>query len=184
MTKVEGTKVLVTELCLTLCDSMNPHQSPLSMGFFRQEYWSGLPFPSPGDLPNPGIEPGCLWLTDYKSEVSTILFFGLINLLVGLMKLKKNILLTRLLVYYIKDACMHAKLLQSCLTVCDPMDCSPQVPLSMGILQPRILEWVAMPSSRGFPTPGIELHLYVSCISSSFFTIHTTWEAPVYYKRM
>ena len=30
---------------------------PLSMGFSRQEYWSGLPFPSPGDLPNPGIEP-------------------------------------------------------------------------------------------------------------------------------
>ena len=34
------------------------HQTPLSMGFSRQEYWSGLPFPSPGDLPNPGIEPG------------------------------------------------------------------------------------------------------------------------------
>ena len=33
------------------------HASP-SMGFSRQEYWSGLPFPSPGDLPNPGIEPG------------------------------------------------------------------------------------------------------------------------------
>ena len=33
-------------------------QTPLSMGFFRQEYWSGLPFPSPGDLPDPGIEPG------------------------------------------------------------------------------------------------------------------------------
>ena len=33
-------------------------QAPLSMGFFRQEYWSGLPFSSPGDLPNPGIEPG------------------------------------------------------------------------------------------------------------------------------
>ena len=33
------------------------HQAPLSMGFPRQEYWSGLPFPSPGDLPNPGIEP-------------------------------------------------------------------------------------------------------------------------------
>ena len=32
-------------------------QVPLSMGFSRQEYWSGLPFPSPGDLPNPGIEP-------------------------------------------------------------------------------------------------------------------------------
>ena len=34
------------------------HQAPLSMGFSRQEYWSGLPFPSPGDLPNPGIKPG------------------------------------------------------------------------------------------------------------------------------
>ena len=32
-------------------------QAPLSMGFARQEYWSGLPFPSPGDLPDPGIEP-------------------------------------------------------------------------------------------------------------------------------
>ena len=32
-------------------------QAPLSMGFPRQEYWSGLPFPSPGDLPDPGIEP-------------------------------------------------------------------------------------------------------------------------------
>ena len=33
------------------------HQAPLSMGFPRQEYWSGLPLPSPGDLPDPGIEP-------------------------------------------------------------------------------------------------------------------------------
>jgi len=32
-------------------------QSPLSMGFHRQDYWSGLPFPSSGDLPDPGIEP-------------------------------------------------------------------------------------------------------------------------------
>ena len=34
------------------------YQAPLSMGFSRQEYWSGLPFPSPGDLPDPEIEPG------------------------------------------------------------------------------------------------------------------------------
>ena len=34
------------------------HQAPLSMGFSRQEYWSGLPFPSLGDLPDPGVEPG------------------------------------------------------------------------------------------------------------------------------
>ena len=37
-------------------------KSPLSMGFSRQEYWNGLPLPSPGDLPNPGIEPGSLAL--------------------------------------------------------------------------------------------------------------------------
>ena len=34
------------------------YQAPPSMGFSRQEYWSGVPFPSPGDLPNPGMEPG------------------------------------------------------------------------------------------------------------------------------
>ena len=46
------------QLCPTLCDPWTvAYQVPPSMGFSRQEYWSGLPFPSPGDLPNPGIEP-------------------------------------------------------------------------------------------------------------------------------
>ena len=46
------------------------HQAPLSMGFSRQEHWSGLPFPSPGDLPNPGIKPGSptLWADSLPSE--------------------------------------------------------------------------------------------------------------------
>ena len=48
----------VAQLCLTLCNRWTvAHQAPPSMGFSRQEYWSGLPFPSPGDLPDPGIEP-------------------------------------------------------------------------------------------------------------------------------
>ena len=48
----------VAQSCPTLCDLWTvTHQAPLSMGFSRQEYWSGLPFPSPGDLPDPGIEP-------------------------------------------------------------------------------------------------------------------------------
>ena len=48
----------VTQSCPTLCDRWTvARQAPPSMGFSRQEYWSGLPFPSPGDLPNPGIEP-------------------------------------------------------------------------------------------------------------------------------
>ena len=47
------------QLCLTLCDAMDcSDQTPLSVEFFRQEYWSKLPFPAPGDLPNPGTEPG------------------------------------------------------------------------------------------------------------------------------
>ena len=48
----------VAQSCRTLCDPVDyAYQAPLSMGFSRQEYWSGLPFPSPGGLPDPGIEP-------------------------------------------------------------------------------------------------------------------------------
>ena len=50
---------LVAQLCPTLATPWTvARQAPLSMGVSRQEYWSGLPFPSPGDLPDPGIEPG------------------------------------------------------------------------------------------------------------------------------
>ena len=49
---------LVTQLYLILCDPIDlARWAPLSMGFARQEYWSGLPFPPPGDLPDTGIEP-------------------------------------------------------------------------------------------------------------------------------
>ena len=49
---------LVAQSCPTLAAPWTVAlQAPLSMGFFRQENWSGLPFPSPGDLPDPGIEP-------------------------------------------------------------------------------------------------------------------------------
>ena len=49
---------LVTQSCLVHWEPKDCRQQvPLSMGFSRQEYWSGLPFSSPGDLPNPGIEP-------------------------------------------------------------------------------------------------------------------------------
>ena len=47
------------QLCRILCDPMDciAHHAPLSMGISRQEYWSGLPCPPPGDLPDPGMEP-------------------------------------------------------------------------------------------------------------------------------
>ena len=46
-------------------------QAPLPMGFFTQEYWSGLAFPPPGDLPNPGIEPrfATLWADSLPTEL-------------------------------------------------------------------------------------------------------------------
>ena len=54
--------VCVCVSCLVMSDSVTPwtvaHQAPLSIGFSRQEYWNGLPFPSPGDLPSPKMEPG------------------------------------------------------------------------------------------------------------------------------
>ena len=51
--------VLVTQSCrLIVTSRIIAHQAPLSMEFSRQEYWSGFPFPSPGDLPNLGIKPG------------------------------------------------------------------------------------------------------------------------------
>ena len=46
-------------VCLVMSNSVTLW-TPLSMEFPKQEYWSGLPFPTPGDLPNPGIEPGSL----------------------------------------------------------------------------------------------------------------------------
>ena len=56
---------LVAKSCPTLATQWTVAcQAPLFKGFSRQEYWSGLPFPSPGDLPDPGIEPGSPLQTD------------------------------------------------------------------------------------------------------------------------
>ena len=68
-----------------------------------------------------------------------------------------------------------AKSLQSCLTLCDSMDCSPPGSSVHGILQARLLEWVAMPSSRDLPDPGIEsVPLLSPALASGFFTTSTT----------
>ena len=64
---------------------------------------------------------------------------------------------------------------QSCLTLCDPMDCSPPGSSVCGILQARILEWVAMSSSRGSPQPKDQTQ--VPCIAGGFFAVWATREA-------
>ena len=69
------------------------------------------------------------------------------------------------------SSCRHAKSLQSCPTLCDPMDCSPPGSSVHGSLQARILVWVAMPSSRGSSQPRDQTHAScVSCTAGGFFT--------------
>ena len=73
------------------------------------------------------------------------------------------------------DACMRAKSLQSCSTLCGPMDCSPPGSSVHGILQTRILEWVAMPSSKGSSQPRDQTQVSAS-LAAWFFTTSATWE--------
>ena len=91
------------------------HQAPLSMGFSRQEYCSGLPFLPPEDLPNPGIEPASTAFPALAGRFFTT---------------------------------AAAKSLQSCLTLCDPIDGSPPGSPVPGVLQARTLEWVAISFSN------------------------------------
>ena len=62
-------------------------QAPLSMGFSRHEYWSGRPFPSPGDLPNSGTEPASLHLLHWQAQ-----FFPTLSLPVGCFLARKTLL--------------------------------------------------------------------------------------------
>ena len=62
---------LFAQMGQTLCDPMDyiAYQASLSIGFSRQEYWSGLPLPSPGDLPDPGIETASSALAGFLTTV-------------------------------------------------------------------------------------------------------------------
>ena len=78
-----------------------------------------------------------------------------------------------------KDAYLLS--LQLCLTVCDPMNCSPLGSSVHGTMQARILEWIAMPSSRGSSRPRERTHIsylwWSPVLAGRFFTFSATWEA-------
>ena len=74
---------------------------------------------------------------------------------------------------YCAALCLVAQL---CLTLCDPMDCSLPGSSIHGILQAKILEWVAIPFSRESSQPADQTQVF--CIAGRFFTIWTTWEVP------
>ena len=72
---------------------------------------------------------------------------------------------------------MSAKSVQLCSTLCDPMDCNRPGSSVCGILQARILEWIAMPSSGGLLDPGVKPPLKNLSLAGRFFTTGVTWEA-------
>ena len=120
----------VAQLCPTLCDPMDCSlpSSSLSMGY-SQEYCDGLPFPIPGDLPNPGIKPTSLASPALTGGVFTIALLG-----------KPHIE-------------SESEVAQSCPTLCDPMACSLPGFSVHGIFQARILEWITIFFSRRSSRP-------------------------------
>ena len=104
-------------------------QAPLSMGFSRQEYWSGLPCPPPGRLPDLGIKP-----SSFMSLVLAVGFFITSTTWEALCD-------------SVAAAAAAAKLLQSCPTLCDPIDGSPPGSASLGFSRQEC--WSGLP----FPSP-------------------------------
>ena len=135
------------------------HQAPLSMGFSRQEYWSGLPFLSPGDLPNPGIKPRSPALQVYTltSEPPGKLF--------------KHVQFSSV------QSLSHVWLFAN------PWTVAHQVPLSMGFSKQEYWSGLPFPSPGNLPDPGIKLMFLLSPASSDrFFTTSATWEAQREYQ--
>ena len=109
-------------------------QAPLSIEISRQEYWSGLPFPSPEDLSNPVIKPASPTM--------------------------------RQILYHLSHQGS------------DLMDCNPPGSSVHGILQARILEWVAIPFSGGSSWPRDQTQ--VSCTAGRFFSPDSLGKAQVF----
>ena len=128
------------------------HQAPPSMGFSRQEYWSGVPLHSP------------YIMYIYHKKLTRIywgglcIFIGNNSGLVNTRKRKPN-------KYSKKSVCMCAKFLQSCTTFCDPMNYSLPGSSVHGILPARGLKWVAMPFFKvsSLPRDGTCVS-YVTCL--------------------
>ena len=143
-------------------DSLRPHglvacQAPLSVVFSRQEYWSGLPFPSPGDLPDPGIKPGSLVLQadslpseppgePYKSES---------------VRAVERVL-----------SCFSCvQLFETLWTV------TCQAPLSVRFSREEYWSGLPFPSPGDLFDPGIKLTSFTSpALAGGFFTTSATWQ--------
>ena len=175
--------MLYAQSCPTLCDSLHCSlPGSLSLGFYRQEYWSGLPFPTLGDLPDSGIKPTSLALQVDSLPLSSGesplrgYVYGMLLILslssswtirgsLTSLILSPNLLLPYILVLYVLCCAYLLSHIQLFVTPCTV---AHQGPLSMGILQARILEWVAFLFFRVSSQPRDRTQ--VSCIGSRFFT--------------
>ena len=129
-----------------------------SMEFCRPQYWSGQPFPSPGDLPNPGTEPNLKVVISIEKD-SKIQRWNNFTEVVRLTNASESGSVSRSVA---SDSLW-------------PMDCNPQGSPVHEILQTRILGWVAIPFSRGSSQPRVQT--WVSCIAGRFFTFWAIMEA-------
>ena len=136
------------------------YQAPLSIGFSRQDYWSGLPFPSPEGLPNPGTEPGspalqtealpsepqgkgcccCRWVASVVSDSVQSQRWQPTRLPRPWDSPGKNTGVGCQCLLQCMKVKGQSEVAQSCPTLSDPMDCSPPGSSVHGVLQARVLE--------------------------------------------
>ena len=127
-------------------------QASLSMGFSRQEYWCGLPCPLPGDLLTQGSNLHLLCLLHWQVGSFLLSPPGKPSW----------------------PSIVISEVAQSCLTLCDPMDCSLPSSSVHGIFQAIVLEWIAISFSRGSSRP--KNWTRVSHIVDRRFTVWATRE--------
>ena len=165
-----------------------------SMGFSRPEYGSGWPFPSLGDLPNPGIDPGLLYCRRILYQLShqgspRILEWVVypfssrssqprnqtgVSCIAGRFFTNWAIRKAQYILWTSLWKKNESEIAQSCPTLCDPIDCSLPGSSIQGIFQARVLEWVAISFSRGSSWPRDRTR--VSHIVGRRFTVWATRE--------
>ena len=123
------------------------HQAPLSVKFFRQEYWKGLPFPSPGHLPDPGTEP-------VSSALAGRVFTTSATCCLLLLSRFRRVLL-----------------------FCNPMDCNPPGSSIHGILHGILEWVAIPSSRASSRPRDWTCVSYFTALADGFFTTSTTWEA-------
>ena len=147
--------------CLFVSDSLQPHG--VSLEFFRQEYWSGLPFSSLGDLPDPGIEPGSPTLQPdcLPSELPGKL----------------------------SHEDMYVLVAQCIRLFVTPWTEARQTSLSMGFSRPEYRGGLPFPSPGDLPDPGIEPispvlqadSLHTEPLAKSYMKVYTLYNDPIFY---